>query len=160
MNSAFFGPPAIIIVLFFAIFIVIAIGILFTIIRALTRSGPSAGSGLRGLSQSATTALGDDGFWITSCGASPGSMLQYYFWTNGVRKAGQVPFQPGADGRQFIYTGVRPESVAIAQIGQPFEDDSPGLSVPLAGAAASFWGSSNDSSSSHSSASSRFPSAY
>lgn len=160
MSSSAFGPPAIIMVLFFVIFAVIGVGILVTLVRALTRSGPSPGAGWRGAAQKATTTLGDDGFWITSCAAAPSSLIQYYFWTNGVRKAGQVPFQPGADGRQFIYTGVRPESVAIVQIGQPFEDDSSRWSIPLAGSAASFWESSNDASSSHSSASSHFPSAY
>jgi hypothetical protein len=60
-----------------------------------------------------TTSMADDGFWITSEGLSPSTMLQYYYWIHGVQRMGQVPFEPGPDGRQFIYTGEAPDTVSV-----------------------------------------------
>ena len=64
--------------------------------------------------QNLMTSMADDGFWITSDQLDPATMLQYYYWVNGVRQMGEVPFQPGPDGRQFIYTGEKPDSVSVA----------------------------------------------
>ena len=66
-----------------------------------------------------TTELGADGFWILSCPAAPLSVIHYYYWSAGARHAASVPYEPGSDGRQFVYTGLRPEHVSISRIVEP-----------------------------------------
>jgi hypothetical protein len=61
-----------------------------------------------------TTSMADDGFWISGDQVDPSGIIHYVYWSGAVQRAGQVPFQPGADGRQFIYTGARPDRVTVA----------------------------------------------
>jgi hypothetical protein len=80
-----------------------------------------------------------------------------------VKHSGQVPFQPGNDGRQFVYTGVRPEQVSIVRIVEPSDDIQPDITPPILGAAAVIFGSSSDDQLDTSSAPAsppQFPSAY
>src|SRR5262245_57952140 len=60
-----------------------------------------------------TTSTADDGFWVISDQVSPSTMLKYFYWVQGVQRMGQVPFEPGPDGRQFIYTGDKPDSLSV-----------------------------------------------
>jgi hypothetical protein len=60
------------------------------------------------------TELGADGFWLRSF--APGSIIYYQYWSAGVAHPGQTAFQPGIDGRQFVYTGIRPEQVAVVRV--------------------------------------------
>jgi hypothetical protein len=90
-------------------------------------------------------------------------MIHYHFWSAGVKHSGQVPFQPGNDGRQFVYTGARPEQVTIARIVEPADDIQPDIAPPIFGAAAAIFGSSSDDQPDTSSAPPpppQFPSAY
>src|SRR6478735_735460 len=96
---------------FFAFFVFVII----MIIRAVAKSASgSGGSGRPPLN--VPTQLGQDGFWMVSCPADPGSIIYYHYWSGGARYSGQVPFKPEADGRQFVYTGRRPDQVSIARI--------------------------------------------
>src|SRR5258706_11495798 len=60
-----------------------------------------------------TTRLAEDGFWLSSF--EPSAIVYYHYWSGGTRHAGQIAFQPGNDGRQFVYTGVRPDRVEIVR---------------------------------------------
>ena len=123
---------------------VIVVAILVSIVRAAARAGAGGGGGIQPSLPNVVTQLGQDGFWIVSCPAEPGSIVHYHFWTGGVKRSGQVPFQPGADGRQFVYTGARPEQVSIVRILQVSEDVQPDIIPPILGAAATIWASSSD----------------
>ncbi len=103
---------------------------------------------------SVLTSTADDGFWITSDQLAPSSMIQYYYLLNGVRQMGQVPFQPGPDGRQFIYTGARPDGVSVVLPDQGHTDPGDGFSTPPI----SSWSSTPRRSSP--TPSTRFPPAY
>jgi hypothetical protein len=141
----------------------IVVIIIVTIVRAVGRAASGAGGGNQPSLPNVITQLGADGFWIVSCPAEPASLIHYYFWAGGVRHSGRVPFQPGADGRQFVYTGARPEQVSIVGIVEPSDDIQPDIVPPIIGAAATIWGSSSDDQPSMPSAppdSSSFPSAY
>ncbi|HSU55660.1 MAG TPA: hypothetical protein VLT36_16510 [Candidatus Dormibacteraeota bacterium] len=109
-------------------------------IRFLSRSA----SGSSGLSTTVPrvkvpTQIEQDGFWLLSCPADPGSIIYYHYWSGGARYSGQVPFNPGADGRQFVYTGRGPEQVSVARIVQVDDDDLTSSLIPPAIAAASMW---------------------
>lgn len=67
----------------------------------------------------ASTWITDDGFWVGGNGCPPASVIHYHYWSGGVRNLGSIPFQPGPDGRQFVYTGLRPDQVAIASVVPP-----------------------------------------
>src|SRR5712691_5016102 len=86
------------------------------------------------------TQLGPDGFWLSSF--EPSSVIYYDYWAAGAKQAGQIVYQPGSDGRQFVYTGVRPEQVAIVRVEGPsggvtsgipptIEDASPDIAGPI-----------------------------
>jgi hypothetical protein len=122
----------------------IVVAIIVTVVRAAARAGAGGGGGIQASLPNVVTQLGQDGFWIVSCPAEPGSMVHYHFWTGGVKRSGQAPYQPGADGRQFVYTGARPEQVSIARIVQLSEDMQPDIIPPILGAAATIWASSSD----------------
>lgn len=115
----------------FAVLVLAFLGVIFFgLIRAVF-SGPA----LRAPPPPATPVmggigiqLGPDGFWIFSVPHDPGSLIHYHYWTGGVRHGGRVPYQPGADGRQFIYTGNRPDQAAIVQVDEV--DDGGTLFVP------------------------------
>jgi len=144
--------------LFVLAFIVIVV---VAIIRAVVRAG-NTGAGLGAPAMAVGAQLGPDGFWISSCPFSPGSIIHYHYWSNGLRRAGNVPFQPGADGRQFVYTGERPEQVAIVRVDELNDDGGVIVVPPIIDTGGSFWGSSMSSNDSGGSApsSSSFPSAY
>jgi hypothetical protein len=157
--SLFFFP----LVPLFAVAVIVLV--IIVLIRALAGAGNSnVGAGVPSLGVG--TQLGDDGFWIHSCPFDPGSTLHYRYWSNGLQRAGRVPFQPGADGRQFVYTGERPERALIVQVDAL--SDAAGLvsppiilTPPIIDAEGPFWGSSSDSGGSGlSPSSSGFPSAY
>jgi hypothetical protein len=131
--------------------------VVFVIIRAVTRRGS------RPLQTSRTnvlTQMADDGFWIVSCAAQPDAMIHYHYWANGVRYAGQIPFQPGPDGRQFVYTGMRPEQAAIIRILQTDDDAGSSLLPPVFTSAGFLPGSDEPDSSPAPPTTSSFPSAY
>ena len=135
--------------------------VIVLIVRAASGLGrPSGGfaSPLGGIG----VQMGNDGFWIFSCPYDPGSILHYHYWANGVRRGGRVPYQPGADGRQFIYTGERPDRAAIVQVDEL--DDSGVIIVPppIIQTGGGFWGSSSgmDNSAPSAPPPSSFPSAY
>ncbi len=137
--------------------------IIVIIVRAIARAGSGAAGGIQPSLPNVVTQLGDDGFWIASCLADPASMLHYHFWSGGVKHSGQVPFQPGTDGRQFVYTGARPEQVTIVRVVEPADDIQPDIAPPLLGAAAALWSASSDDQPDTSSAPPsppQFPSAY
>ena len=87
--------------IFFALVPLVILGafvlIVIAIVRTLARAGNSrVGSAVPSIDVAAQ--LGVDGFWIVSCPFEPGSILHYRYWSNGLERAGKVPFQPGADG--------------------------------------------------------------
>jgi len=148
--------------LFFIGFIVVAI--ILTIRRArAARSAPGGSS----LPSAVPTELAQDGFWIVSCPADPGSIIYYHYWSAGARYSGRIPFQPAADRRQFVYTGRRPDQVSIVRIVSVAVDDDDGLTdttlIPPIIAAGATWDPSDDSSAPSApspSSSPSFPSAY
>ena len=133
--------------------------VIVLIVKAIARSGSGGGGTLVESSVSMDTSSGEDGFWIEGEGLAPGTLLDYYYWVGGLRRAERVPFQPGPDGRQFIYTGSRPDRVSVAPVQQRSVDDSPLLLGAALGSGTS-WESSDDSSSFPPPSSSSFPSAY
>jgi hypothetical protein len=141
----------------------IVVFIIITIVRAAARAGSGAAGGIQPSLPNVVTQLGQDGFWIVACPAEPGSIVHYHFWAGGAKHSGQVPSQPGADGRQFVYTGARPERVSIVRIMQLSEDVQPDIIPPILGAAATIWSASSDDRPDMSSAPRSppsFPSAY
>jgi hypothetical protein len=76
---------------------------------------------------------------MLSCPADPGSIVYYHYWSGGARYSGQVPFKPDADGRQFVYTGRRPDQVAVARIVEVDDDDLTASMIPPVIAAGSAW---------------------
>jgi len=96
--------------LFFVVFFIVVI---ITIIRAVVKS---ASRGSKRPRLVVPTQLGQDGFWIVSCAADPGSLIYYDFWSGGARYSGQVPFKPEPDGRQFVYTGRQPDQASVSRI--------------------------------------------
>jgi hypothetical protein len=122
--------------------IVFIVTIVLLIIRAAVDSGSSGVTIGRRTRAKVLTELAEDGFWIVSCPANPNAMLQYHYWAGGVRRMGQVPFQPDPNGRQFIYTGVRPEQATIVRILEDDEDMSSALVPPLIATQTTFLGTS------------------
>ena len=147
----------------FGLFILVILGLIIAgLIRAATRGSTSNG-GYAPLLGGIGTQMGTDGFWIFSCPYDPGSILHYHFWSNGLRRGGKVPYQPGSDGRQFIYTGERPERVAIVQVDEVNDDGIIIVPPPIIEVGGPFWGSSSSGpmdNSPPSPPSSGFPSAY
>ena len=137
------------------VFAIVAI-IIILIVRTAMRA--SQGGGISVSAPSVVTQLGDDGFWITSCPAEPSSIIHYAYWSGGVHHTGHIPFQPDNNGRQFVYTGARPEQVSITRIVEDSDDIVPGVIPPIIGSTSAFWDSSSSPPSPPSS--SGFPSAY
>src|SRR5262249_28567567 len=122
----------------------------------LARRSRSVGSGGTGPPLvNVATQMDQDGFWMVSCPADPGSIIYYHYWSGGARYSGQVPFKPGPDGRQFVYTGRRPDQVSVARIVEVDDDDLTGSLIPPIVAAGSTWDPSDTPSPPPS-----FPSAY
>jgi hypothetical protein len=150
MNT-FFLPP----MLIFGIFIIIV----FMILRAVIRAASSGDSPTRNSQPQVTTQLGEDGFWVLDCPANPEDVIYYHYWVQGARHSGQIAFQPDNEGRQFVYTGERPDQASIVRIGTEAVDDSPSVLPPVIGATSTLWQDDTPSPppSHHSSS---FPSAY
>ena len=108
----------------FALFI----WLMVRVIGALRHSGAT-----RQLSRrpNLTTSIADDGFWISSDQTDALAVIQYAYWTGTLRKTGRVPFQPGADGRQFVYTGAKPDRVSAALALAEDDADDRGFARPL-----------------------------
>ena len=128
MNHTMYSIPVVLIgllcpigILAFFVFVVIKI------VQAIQAHNPGVPPVAESRSDNVTTQLAADGFWIISCPAAPMSTIYYYYWSAGARHAANIPYQPGADGRQFVYTGVRPEQVSISRIVEP-DDDTPASS--------------------------------
>ncbi len=68
----------------------------------------------------------NDGFWFASDPSRAGETFLYTYWLHGQLHQGQVIYQPGNDGRQFIYTGERPDRVTL----QEAIDDPPDPAPP------------------------------
>ena len=146
--------------LLFVGFFVLAIVVVIRMVRSGTRviggSGVSAPPPVN-----VPTRLEQDGFWMISCPVDPGAIIYYHYWSAGVRYSGQVPFKPEADGRQFVYTGRRPDQVSVVRIVEVDDDGGvPGAAlIPPTIPIDPTW-EVPDSPSSPASSSSSFPSAY
>ena len=88
------------------IVLVVFIAVVIRVIRIATRSGASSVAGGSFQRPAVTTELGADGFWILPSPLPPVSVIFYHYWSGGTRHTAQVPYQPGPDGRQFVYTGL------------------------------------------------------
>src|ERR1017187_2394910 len=145
INGLLFNPMSSIVGLLCPILgFAIVVFIIVIIVRTVARAGAGGGGGIQPSLPNVVTQLGQDGFWIVSWPAGPWGMVHYRLWMGGVKHSGQVPFQPGADGRQFVYTGARPEQVSIVRILQVSENVQPDIIPPILGAAATIWASSSD----------------
>ena len=88
----------------------VAVVIFFGVLITLFRGG--SGSVLdrtRGIA----TETGEDGFWVISHGSAQNGFVKYLYWSGGIKHTGDVRIQTVPGGRQFVYTGVRPERVEI-----------------------------------------------
>lgn len=117
--------------------------IIVALIRAIARGSGSGGSVVAPVSGGIANQMGADGFWIFSCPHDPGSILHYHYWCNGLRRGGKVPYQPGADGRQFIYTGERPERAVIVQVDEVDDSGIVLMPPPIIAASTTIWDSSS-----------------
>jgi hypothetical protein len=139
------------------------IGLVVFIVRAVSKAGSSPVSGLPPVSRRVLTEMGDDGFWIVSAAANPNALLHYYYWINGIRHTGQIPYQPNPTGRQFVYTGNRPERADIIRILEATEDDAASLLPPAIAAESAFFAGTvidTPDTASPPASSSSFPAAY
>ena len=127
----------------------IGLAVIVTIIVLIVRNVGSGQPGAASVTppppppppRTVATQLAQDGFWLSSF--APLSTISYHYWSAGAKYSGQVRFQPGNDGRQFIYTGVRPDEVAIVQVidpdggvssfPPPMIDDGPDVTGPTLG---------------------------
>jgi hypothetical protein len=107
---------------------IFVIAIIATIRWVRRMSSPAGAPGLPPVN--VPTQLDQDGFWMLSCPADPGSIIYYHYWSGGARYSGQVPFQPDSDGRQYVYTGRRPDQVAVDRIVEVDDDDLTGSMIP------------------------------
>ena len=164
MNQLPFGPLSAVGGLLCPLIMLAFIGfIVFSIVKAIGRGGSGTAGGARGSALNVTTQLGEDGFWIGPCPCGLSALIYYEYWSNGVRYSGQIPYQPGSDGRQFAYTGRKPDQVSIVRMVEQTDDTSPDIVPPIVAGTSGIWASSPseapDTSSSQPPAS-QFPSAY
>jgi hypothetical protein len=119
--------------------------VIVLIVRAAARTASRVAASASRPPLNVVTQLGPDGFWLSSF--EPASIVYYQYWAAGARHTGQIAFQPGNDGRQFVYTGVRPDQVEIVRVAGPSGDFTPGpatyvddgstdITTPILGAAA------------------------
>jgi formylglycine-generating enzyme required for sulfatase activity len=102
---------------------IVAIGILAMIVlkllSVLRRAISSGGTGVMpgsmggGGSGAVRTRIVDDGFWIESAVLPAGTVLECRYFAGGRQSQTNVTFS-GAAGGQFMFTGSRPSSVAVA----------------------------------------------
>ena len=121
------------------------LAVMVTIIVLIVRSaGRRVPQGSTTPSVNVAAQIAPDGFWLSSL--DPGSAVFYRYWAGGVIREGQIVFQPGNDGRHFVYTGMQPNNVEIIRVVGPsgrvvtgpvyVDDDSPNLMTPIVGAIA------------------------
>ncbi len=94
-------------------------------------TGPAASTWIpaRTLPPSAiNTQLQDDGFRMLLSGVALGELVRYSARVAGEMLTETVAYEPGTTG-QFIYTGTRPESVAVLGISAGSENALPGQST-------------------------------
>ena len=94
--------------------ILVILAVIVAVIRAIAKSGAiGVMPGNAGGSGSLRTRIVDDGFWIESASLPAGSVIECRFSAGGKQNQTNVTFQGGAKG-QFVFTGSRPSSVAVA----------------------------------------------
>lgn len=91
------------------------------------------------------TEIRDDGFRMLLTGVAVGELIRYTTHVGGRLLTETVPYEPGTNG-QFIYTGVRPDSVSVLGVAAGSEHELPGQTTiremgPGGMASASTWGS-------------------
>jgi len=164
MNQMPFGPLSAMTGLLCPLFVLAFIGfIIFLIVRAVGRAASGTGGGAQGSTVNVPTQLGADGFWVGPCPCGPMAVIYYHYWSGGARHSGQIPYQPGPDGRQFIYTGRKPDQVSIARIIEQADDTTPDILPPIIAGTSGVWGlppSDEPEPPSAPPSSSSFPSAY
>jgi len=77
----------------------------------------------------ARSTLADDGFWIEAPEQAAGSLVECVYFLAGERLVQRILYQPGADGKQFIYTGRPPEKLTFYTQGDRRSREST-LSLP------------------------------
>jgi len=132
---------AVLVCLFVGLTVAVIIAIIILIIRSAARRGSNVRPSLRRPPVNAATQVGPDGFWLSSF--DPGSVIYYRYWAGGMKKEAQIVFQPGNDGRQFVYTGMQPNNVEIVRVVDQsggvvtgpvyYEDDTPDIVPPIIG---------------------------
>ncbi len=105
------------------------IALVVLIIRSLGRSSARTSFPTQ-VRTDVATDLAADGFWIVNCPVPPGSMIHYSYWSGGNQSLGRVVYQPDASGRQFVYTGMRPDQISVIRILQPSDPGFSDLIVP------------------------------
>ena len=104
--------------------------VLFLIVRAIARSPKGATVASMPAQSGIPTQMAADGFWILSAALPATAVIHYYYWSGGARHAGRVAYQPGPDGRQFVYTGLRPDQVAIHRVVQDSDSGASDFIIP------------------------------
>jgi len=91
------------------------------------------------------------------------AVIYYHYSSGGARHSGQIPYQPGKDGRQFVYTGRKPDQVSIARIVEQADDTTSDIIPPIVAGTTGMWApslSDEPEPPSAPPAASSFPSAY
>jgi hypothetical protein len=115
--------------------------VIILIIRSVARSGAKVTPDIPRPPVNAAAQVGPDGFWLSSF--EPGSVIYYQYWAGGTKRQGQSVFQPGNDGRQFVYTGMQPNNVEVVRVvdqsggvvmgSDYYDDDTPDIVPPIIG---------------------------
>lgn len=105
-------PIVLIAAMFMFVFAVLIVIMMVTFLVRFARRSSGVSQGAR-FSGDEVDELGADGFWLDSCPCEPGSIIYFNYWSGGVRYNGHARWQPGLNGRQFIYTGLRPQEVVL-----------------------------------------------
>ncbi len=99
---------------------VVLVGFLVVLVMIIRRFAKSGATGVMpgnlgggGSSGPLRTRIVDDGFWIESASLPTGTVLECRYFAGGKQHQSNVTFQGGAHG-QFVFTGSRPSSVAVA----------------------------------------------
>jgi len=112
-----------------------AVFVIVMVIKKMVQAGRHAGLGpadglpIRHAEEPRTvfparSTLADDGFWIEAPEEAAGSLVECVYILAGERLVQRFLYQPGADGKQFIYTGRPPEKLAFYTQGDPGSGDS------------------------------------
>lgn len=138
-------PLAALVLLFLFVGVVaVIITVIVLIIRSVARRGAMVTPRGQRPPVNVATQVGPDGFWLSSF--EPGSVIYYQYWAGATKRQGQSVFQPGNDGRQFVYTGMQPSDVEIVRVVDQlggvvsgpvyYGDDTPDIVPPIIEAAA------------------------